>query len=119
MKKVSNRSVAALLLAAVLVVGMAVFVISYLVRGSEWAVFPGSPHVYSGGNLNSGVITDRSGVVLLDSTDGRVYAEDAEVRKATLHLLGDREGYIAAPLLSEYADALVGYDFLSGTYSLS
>ncbi len=119
MKKVSNRSVAALLLAAVLVVGMAVFVISYLVRGGEWAVFPGSPHVYSGGNLNSGVITDRSGVVLLDSTDGRVYAEDAEVRKATLHLLGDREGYIAAPLLSEYADALVGYDFLSGTYSLS
>ena len=66
--------------------------------------------------MNSGVITDRSGVVLLDSTDGRVYAEDAEVRKATLHLLGDREGYIAAPLLSEYADALVGYDSVSYTH---
>ena len=119
MKKVSNRSVAALILSAVLVLGLAAFLVEYLVQGDDWAVFPGNPHTYSGGNLNSGVITDRSGMVLLDSTDGRRYAEDPEIRKAMLHLLGDREGYIAAPLLQEYADALVGYDPFSGTYSLS
>ena len=119
MKKVSNRAIAALILAGILLLGTGALLISYFVHGDEWAVFPGSPHVYSGGNLNSGIITDRSGVVLLDSTDGRRYADDPNVRKATLHLLGDREGYIAAPLLSEYADALVGYDFITGTYSLS
>lgn len=119
MKKVSNRSISALILAGVLLLGMAAFLVRYFVHGDEWAVFPGSPHVYSSGNLNSGIITDREGTVLLDSTSGRSYAADAELRKATLHLLGDREGYIAAPLLSKYADAMVGYDFLTGTYSLS
>ena len=119
MKKVSNRSIAALILAGILVLGMAAFLVCYFVKGGDWAVFPGSPHVYTSGNLNTGVITDRAGTVLLDSTDGRVYAESEALRRATLHLLGDREGYIAAPLLSEYADAMVGYSPISGTYSLS
>jgi len=119
MKKVSNRSFAALVLTALLLVGLLAFGVRYAVKGSSWVVFPGSPHVYSGGNLNSGVVTDRDGVVLLDSTDGRKYADDAAVRKATLHLLGDREGYIAAPVLREYADELVGYDPFTGVYSLS
>jgi len=118
-KKVANRSIAALILAGILLLGLALFVAEFLVKGDDWVTFSGSPHVYSGGNLNSGVITDRDGVVLLDSTDGRKYAKDAAVRKATLHLLGDREGYIAAPVLKEYADSLVGYDFLTGVYSLT
>lgn len=119
MKKVSKRAFSALILAAVLLLGMAVLLVNYFVKGDDWAVFPGSPHVYSGGNLNAGIITDRGGIVLLDSTEGRAYAEDALLRQATLHLLGDREGYIAAPLLAEYADAMVGYDLISGTYSAS
>ncbi len=119
MKKVANRTVAALVLAAALTLGVLASAVLYFVRGGDWAVFPGSPHVYSGGNLNSGVVTDRGGTVLLDSTEGRVYADSEPVRRATLHLLGDREGYIAAPLLGEYADQLVGYSPISGTYSLS
>ncbi len=119
MKKVAKRTVAALVLAAALVLGLGAFLIQYLIRGDDWAVFPGNPHTYTGANLNSGILTDRSGTVVLDATDGRTYAADAGVRTAMLHLLGDREGYIAAPLLGHYADALVGYDFLSGTYSLS
>lgn len=119
MKKVSGRAVCTLVLAGMLMLGLTIFTGLYLFKADDWVVFPGSPHVYSGGNLNSGIITDREGEVLLDSTDGRKYADDVAVRKATLHLLGDREGYIAAPLLSEYADALVGFDILSGVYSLS
>lgn len=119
MRNVAKRSFAALILAGVLLLGLLAFVILYFVKGAAWAVFPGSPHVYTGGNLDSGVITDRAGAVLLDSTDGRAYAQDPALRKATLHLLGDREGYIAAPLLGKYADELVGYSPISGTYSLS
>ena len=119
MRNVAKRSFAALILAGVLLLGLLGFLVLYFVKGAAWAVFPGSPHVYTGGNLDSGVITDRSGVVLLDSTDGRSYAQDPALRKATLHLLGDREGYIAAPLLGKYADELVGYSPISGTYSLS
>lgn len=119
MKKVSARSVAALILTGILLAGLCAFAVRYVVHGDDWIVFSGSPHVYTGGNLNSGVITDRSGTVLLDSTDGRKYAADASVRKATLHILGDRQGYVAAPVLNEYADQMVGYDPIGGVYTLS
>ena len=40
------------------------------------------------------------------------------LRQATLHLLGDREGYISAPFLSaKYGAELVGFDPLNGVYS--
>ncbi|MFR8332379.1 MAG: hypothetical protein ACLU9S_08450 [Oscillospiraceae bacterium] len=39
------------------------------------------------------MVTDRTGTVLLDATDGRVYSADRTLRMATLHLLGDREGW--------------------------
>ncbi len=119
MKNVAKRSAATLILATLLLAGMLALILLYLIRGGEWAVFPGSPHVYANGNLSSGVITDREGVVLLDSRDGRDYAPDAALRRATLHLLGDREGNIAAPLLTKYADEMVGYSPISGVYSRS
>ncbi len=119
MKNVAKRSYAALVLAAVLAAGLLGLTILYFVKGGDWVIYPGSPHVYTAGNLNSGVITDRNGTVLLDSIEGRVYASDAALRKATLHLLGDREGNIAAPLLGRYAGAMVGYSPISGIYNLS
>ena len=119
MRNVAKRSFASLILAGILLLGLLGFVVLYFVKGAAWAVFPGSPHVYTGGNLDSGVITDRSGEVLLDSTEGRAYAQDPALRKATLHLLGDREGYIAAPLLEKYADELIGFSLISGVYDIS
>lgn len=118
MKKVATRGVFALLLTAVLVIGLLVFVAMYFVNGQDWITFSGSPHVYTGGNLNAGVIYDRDGATLLDTSDGRVYAEDATLRASTLHWFGDREGYIGAPLLTYYADDLVGYSPITGIYSL-
>lgn len=49
------------------------------------------------------------GQTLLDSADGRAYDADAEVRAATIHLLGDRDGYIPSPLLDHYASRMIGY----------
>ena len=75
--------------------------------------------MYRGSNLNCGVVTDRTGAVLLDATDGRTYSDDRTVRLATLHLLGDREGYISAPAVSEYSSQMVGFDLINGVYSTS
>lgn len=36
------------------------------------------------------------------------------MRKATLHLLGDRDGYIPSPLLQQYAGKLAGFDKIWG-----
>ena len=118
MKKLSLRAYFALALAAILALGAVVFSITYFVKADEWVTFSGSPHVYSGANLSVGYVEDRDGTQLLDATDGRTYAEDAQTRASTMHLLGDRYGYIYAPLLGAYADKMIGYDKINGLYTL-
>ena len=116
MKKVSTRALCALVLAAVLVVGLAAFAAKYAVSAGDWVTFPGSPHIYAGANLDCGVVTDRTGALLLDTTEGRTYSESAATRTSTMHILGDRYGYISAPLLGAFADDLIGYSKVQGLY---
>ena len=114
MKKVSRRALFALALAAVLAVGTLAFCVKYAANAEKWVTFSGSPHVYTGTNLTGGKIYDRSGVRILNTTDGRVYSTDEAVREATVHLLGDRYGYISAPLLGNFAEQMIGYDKITG-----
>ena len=119
MNRVANRSSIALLLAVILLGGMCLFLAEYLLNAGDWVVFEGNPHVYNGVNIGCGVITDRSGEVLLSATDSRSYAEDAALRKATIHWLGDRYGYISAPAVTHYAPDMAGFDLLNGLYGYS
>ena len=114
MKKVSRRALFALALAVVLAVGTLAFCVKYAANAEKWVTFSGSPHVYTGTNLTGGKIYDRSGVRILNTTDGRVYSADEAVREATVHLLGDRYGYISAPLLGNFAEQMIGYDKITG-----
>lgn len=116
MKKVSGRAIFPLILAIVLLAGTVLLCVRYFVKAGEWVTFSGSPHVYTGVNLDGGVVTDRDGTLLLDSTDGRTYSDDAATRTATMHLLGDRYGYIQAPLLGSFADDMIGFDEINGLY---
>ena len=116
MKKVSGRAIFPLILAIVLLAGTVLLCVRYFVKAGEWVTFSGSPHVYTGVNLDGGVVTDRDGTLLLDSTDGRTYSDDAATRTATMHLLGDRYGYIQAPLLGSFADDMIGFDKINGLY---
>lgn len=116
MKKVSGRAIFPLILAIVLLAGTVLLCVRYFVKAGEWVTFSGSPHVYTGVNLDGGVVTDRDGTLLLDSTDGRNYSADAATRTATMHLLGDRYGYIQAPLLGSFADDMIGFDKINGLY---
>ena len=116
MKKVSGRAIFPLILAIVLLAGTVLLCVRYFVKAGEWVTFSGSPHVYTGVNLDGGVVYDRDGTLLLDSTDGRTYSADAATRTATMHLLGDRYGYIQAPLLGSFADDMIGFDKINGLY---
>ena len=116
MKKVSGRAIFPLILAIVLLAGTVLLCVRYFVKAGEWVTFSGSPHVYTGVNLDGGIVTDRDGTLLLDSTDGRTYSADAVTRTATMHLLGDRYGYIQAPLLGSFADDMIGFDKINGLY---
>ncbi len=117
MRKVAFRAKFALLLSVALLIGVAAFFAVYWADSSEWIVFQNSPHVYSGGNLSVGSVVDRNGTILLNNADGRTYADDAWVRAATLHILGDRDGYIPSYILNEYAEELIGFSRISGVYS--
>ena len=119
MNRVASRSTIALVQAVILLGGMCLFLVEFVLNADDWVVFEGNPHVYTGVNIGCGVITDREGVVLLDSSQGRVYAADAAVRKSTIHWLGDRYGYISAPAVTADASDMAGFDLLGGLYGYS
>ena len=118
MKSISKRTYFALILACILLFGVLTFVIRYFLYADRWVSFAGSPHVYTNGKLDTGEIVDRSGVVLYTSASDRTYADSASLRKAVLHLTGDRAGNIPARVLQAYASKLFGYDKLNGTAAM-
>ena len=119
MKKISRRAVVMTLLSLLVVVGVVLFTAQYFLEAAAWVTFPGSPHVYSGGNISTGTILDRNGELLLTNAGGRQYSPDIAVRMATMHLLGDRYGHVEAPLINTYADKLLNYNPVTGVYSTS
>lgn len=116
MNKISKRTLFSMVLAVVLLAGLVIFCARFVIHADDWVTTAGSPHVYSGTNLNSGIVTDRTGTVLLDATDGRAYAADSSIRSATMHILGDRAGYIPSPVLEEYSGHMIGFDLFNGVY---
>lgn len=117
MNKLAKRAWFALALAAVLLLGLIVIVIRYFIDSPDWVTFQNSPHVYTDGVMNSGRIVDRTGTLLLDATHGKTYSDSVSLKRAMLHLTGDREGNISPFLLSTYGDELIGFDRFNGTYS--
>lgn len=61
MNRVSKRSAFALVLAFALLAGLVLFCVRYVVDAGQWVTYPGSPHLYTGSNLNTGVVFDRAG----------------------------------------------------------
>ena len=117
MNRVASRAAIAVLLALLLIAGLGFFVAEYLMNAEDWVMFAGSPHVYTGGNIGCGIVTDREGTLLLDMNGDRTYAESKALRKSTVHWLGDRYGSISAPALPAHAADLAGYDLLNGVYA--
>lgn len=120
MRKIEKRALLCLLLAGLLGVGLVLFCFRFVTQGGSWASFPSNRHLYNKeGHLKGGVILDRDGDVLstLDDNGDRVYHPDADVRRATLHAVGDQAGNIGSGALSAFADKLSGYNLLTGAYS--
>ena len=103
----------------VLLGGLLLFVWEYVTQAENWVSFSGSPHLYNSSNIGCGTITDRSGNMLLDISQGRTYSDNGNTRKSTLHWLGDKKGFISASTVSTYAASMVGYDRVNGVYNAS
>lgn len=117
MRKIERRAVFCLFLALFLLSGLALFSYRFFTQGGEWASFTSNRHLYSQtGELLQGTLYDRDGDILSTvEDDTRVYFDDATVRAATLHVVGDRSGNIGTAALSAFADQLSGYSVVSGS----
>lgn len=120
MNRIFNRSKWLYVFAFAFLVGLFVLFFTMEVNSTEWVVKDYNQHLYSDGELlAAGTITDRNGVVLAQTVDGeRVYHDDAKVRKATLHVVGDTAGFIATGVQSAFKSELTGYSLLNGVYNL-
>ena len=117
MNRIAGRSFVVVILALAMIAGMAFFVAEFSSQAENWVMFPGSPHVYEGGRMESGVITDRTGEPLLDLAGDKSYHSAEEIRIAMLHWTGDGDGNISTPALEEYPLEMTGFDLLDGVYN--
>ena len=120
MRKIERRAMVCLLLAAALVLGLVVFGFRFFLNGGKWVSFAANRHLYnSQGQLSVGRVLDRDGDLLswVDENGHRAYYDNATVRKATLHVVGDAQGRIGSGALVAFADKLSGYHLLTGAYS--
>ena len=121
MKQIKLRAFIMIILSALFMGGLAVLCLFYVVDGSDWALYPANQHIYSNGTIiQAGKITDRNDKILAQTVNGiREYNSDKSIRMATLHAVGDFNGFIKTGLHSSYIDKLTGYNKLNGTYSYS
>jgi len=119
-KKVKKRALYALLPVGAALLCMCIYIIIFAFNGSQRASARFNHAVYNRrGVLVMGTLTDRDGTVLAGiGEDGmRTFAESSDVRRATLHAVGDLQGNIGTGALSVYNTELIGYNFLTGIYS--
>ena len=120
MKKLEKRAIICLTLAAILFIGVGVFTFRFIKDGGEWATFYANSHIYEDGRLSIGKIYDVNGKLLAANGDGVVhYNEDYGIRRGTVHAVGDMDGNISTAALSAFRSDIVGYNLLTGTYSIT
>ena len=117
MKRIKRRASAALVIAALVMLGVGVLFVRLVREGGEWAAFRANESVYTArGVLNCGTMTDRNGTVLAQAQNGDYhYAEDTALRIASVHAVGDYGGHIGTAALEAFADKLTGYNVIRGT----
>ena len=115
MKKLRRRAYSALLVALCLLVGMGVYVCRFAMHSRDWAGFSSGVAAEAQGQGVMGTITDRNGLVLAAVEDEkRVFADDAAVRTACVHVVGDREGNIGTGALRLFREQLRAYSPVTG-----
>ena len=110
-KKITNRAFSVLLLAALVICGMAVYVLRYVDHGKEWALY------FSRANSGStGQIVDRNGITLayFNGTDN-YFSPERVTRAANYHVTGDYWGRTGTGLLTRFWGDSQTFSLLTGT----
>ena len=120
MKRIGNRARFLSVVMIYFLICSAMFLIKYVKSAPVWVAHPANKNVYSNGMLKSpGSVTLKDDTELFLSTmDGKSYSTDLNLRKATLHSVGDLYGNITTGVLKSQRLKFMGYDYLSGVYSV-
>lgn len=111
MRKITNRAFSLLLIAALVVCGMGFYLVEYVDRGQDWALY--FSRVNSG---SSGLLLDRNGQMLASFGQSREdFSPDAHVRTANYHVTGDYWGRTGAGVLSRYWSGMQEFSIFTGT----
>ncbi len=120
MKMTSRRGFVVLLLVAVVIGGLGFLGYKLAVNGETWATLRANEHLTENGSfIAAGNITDRNGEILAKTENNiRIYNDSERIRRSTLHIVGDTEGYISSGVQTAYKTQLIGYNRITGLYSL-
>lgn len=121
MNNTTKRAYALLAVIGAFFAGLAILIYSFVIHGSTWATSKANQHLYSSnGSISTfGDIYDCNGDTLAYSENGqRKYNSDPEIRKATLHAVGDLNGYISTGVQYTYRNTLAGYSPINGIASI-
>ncbi len=120
MKTLSRRAWVLYILTAAFLIGAGILLYTFFTNADDWAMKRTNRHIYKSGVLSTaGTITDSSGNILAETVEGkRVYNEQKNVRIATMHIVGDSQGYISTGIQTAYNDVLTGYNLVDGVYTL-
>lgn len=120
MKTTAKRGLVVLILVFAVLGGMVFLGVKLALNGGEWTMLRANKHLIKNGSfIAAGNILDRNGEILAETVDGeRVYNNSERIRKATLHIVGDSEGYISSGVQTAYKRELTGYSYVTGIFSL-
>ncbi len=116
MKKTRTRALPVLLMTLAFFVGIGYFVFNLSIHAAEWASMPMNDHLSDNSGLeHAGTITDRNGVVLAYSENGkRKYHDDYTMRCACMPVVGDDSVNNSTAIQTAYRSDLSGYSFIFG-----
>ena len=120
MRRITNRALALLAVLLGFAAGLGLLAGSFAVNGARWATDRANGHIYTAGAIaRAGSVLDRNGVVLAETKNGkREMPGGAALRKATLHAVGDPQGFISTGAHAAFRSDLTGYSALSGIYNI-
>lgn len=120
MKMTSRRGFVLLLLVVAVITGLGFLGFKLAVNGENWATLRANEHLTEDGSfIAAGHITDRNGEILAKTENNqRVYNDSERIRRSTLHIVGDTEGYISSGIHTAYKTQLIGFNRITGLHSL-
>ncbi len=120
MRTTAKRSVAVLLLVVIVLSGLVVLGYRFTVNGEKWATMRANEHLTENGSfIGAGNVLDRNGEILAYTEEQeRKYNDSERIRRSTLHIVGDTEGYISSGVQTAFKTQLAGYSPITGVYTL-